>query len=136
MADRSRKVDLLFMDMDGTLTGVRSPWEYLHRRLGLWEGNGDRHLKAWLAGEIDYDEFFRRDVEMWIGMDRERMLGMLDEIPIRDGVPEALRAQGDRVVLLPHLGSATEETRGAMAEMVVEDVLEALAGRRPERSLT
>jgi glyoxylate reductase len=60
----------------------------------------------------------------------------LDVFAGEPAIPEALRAQGDRVVLLPHLGSATEEARSAMAEMVVEDVLEALAGRRPERSLT
>jgi glyoxylate reductase len=60
----------------------------------------------------------------------------LDVFAGEPAVPEALRAQGDRVVLLPHLGSATEEARSAMAEMVVEDVLEALSGRRPDRSLT
>src|SRR5690606_2871239 len=35
------------------------------------------------------------------------------------------------VVLLPHLGSATHETRAKMAEMVATDLLEALRGRRP-----
>lgn len=59
----------------------------------------------------------------------------LDVYAAEPAIPESLRSLGDRVVLLPHLGSATEEARGAMAEMVVEDVLEALRGRRPERSL-
>jgi glyoxylate reductase len=35
------------------------------------------------------------------------------------------------VVLLPHLGSATEETRKAMADLVVENVLAVLAGAEP-----
>ena len=37
----------------------------------------------------------------------------------------------DRVVLLPHLGSATVETRTAMAELAVANVAAVLAGRPP-----
>jgi glyoxylate reductase len=37
----------------------------------------------------------------------------------------------DNVVLLPHLGSATNETRRAMAELAAANVLEVLAGREP-----
>ena len=39
----------------------------------------------------------------------------------------------DRVVLMPHAGSATVETRREMARMVVEDVRRALAGEKPMR---
>ena len=38
------------------------------------------------------------------------------------------------VVLLPHLGSASEETREKMTEMAVENVVLTLSGKRP-RSL-
>jgi glyoxylate reductase len=37
----------------------------------------------------------------------------------------------DNVVLVPHLGSATFETRGAMAELAARNVAEVLAGRDP-----
>ena len=37
----------------------------------------------------------------------------------------------DNVVLVPHLGSATVETRGAMAELAACNVIEVLAGRPP-----
>ncbi|HPC84254.1 MAG TPA: D-glycerate dehydrogenase [Thermoanaerobaculaceae bacterium] len=37
----------------------------------------------------------------------------------------------DDVVLLPHLGSATRETRAAMADLTVDNVLAVLAGRPP-----
>ncbi|HOC17042.1 MAG TPA: D-glycerate dehydrogenase [Vicinamibacterales bacterium] len=37
----------------------------------------------------------------------------------------------DNVVLAPHLGSATTETRTAMADLAVSNVLEVLAGRPP-----
>ena len=37
----------------------------------------------------------------------------------------------DNAVLLPHLGSATFETRGRMSRIAAENVIEALQGRRP-----
>ncbi len=39
--------------------------------------------------------------------------------------------QVENVLLAPHLGSATVETRTAMADLAVENVLAVLAGRRP-----
>jgi lactate dehydrogenase-like 2-hydroxyacid dehydrogenase len=36
-----------------------------------------------------------------------------------------------RVVTLPHIGSATEETRRAMAELAVRNVRAVLAGETP-----
>lgn len=41
----------------------------------------------------------------------------------------------DNVVLLPHVGSATVETRTHMAFLAVENMLEGLAGRRPPNCL-
>ncbi len=42
----------------------------------------------------------------------------------------------DDVVLLPHLGSATVETRTAMAELAAQNVLDVLAGRPPVTPVT
>jgi glyoxylate reductase len=42
----------------------------------------------------------------------------------------------DRVVLMPHAGSATVETRREMARMVVEDVRRVLSGEKPLRPVT
>jgi gluconate 2-dehydrogenase len=36
-----------------------------------------------------------------------------------------------RVTALPHIGSATHETRQAMAELATSNLLQALAGERP-----
>lgn len=43
-------------------------------------------------------------------------------------VPEALLKR-DEVVLLPHVGSATRETRGAMAQLVIDNLAAHFAGR-------
>lgn len=50
-------------------------------------------------------------------------------------VPAPLRAM-DQVVLQAHRASATIETRTAMGEMVLASLAQALAGQRPENSLT
>jgi glyoxylate reductase len=42
----------------------------------------------------------------------------------------------DDVVLIPHLGSATVETRGAMARLAADNVVEVLAGRPPLTPVT
>ncbi|UCF09603.1 MAG: D-glycerate dehydrogenase [Candidatus Bipolaricaulota bacterium] len=46
-------------------------------------------------------------------------------------VHEGLRALHERVVLTPHLGSATEATRRAMARLAVDNVLAVLSGDPP-----
>lgn len=40
-------------------------------------------------------------------------------------------AELDNVILSPHLGNATVETRAAMAEMAARNILQALAGEKP-----
>ncbi|MGO4328997.1 2-hydroxyacid dehydrogenase [Cupriavidus sp. 2TAF22] len=50
-------------------------------------------------------------------------------------VPLTLR-QSDRTTLQAHRASATWETRGAMARMVLDSVAQALGGKRPTMSLT
>jgi lactate dehydrogenase-like 2-hydroxyacid dehydrogenase len=50
-------------------------------------------------------------------------------------VPAALLGM-EQVVLQAHRASATIESRTAMGEMVLDSLAEALAGRRPENSLT
>ncbi len=51
----------------------------------------------------------------------------LDVFENEPHVPEAL-IQSDRTVLLPHVGSGTFETRGAMARLVVDNLAAHLAG--------
>jgi glyoxylate reductase len=54
-------------------------------------------------------------------------------LDVYENEPAVLPAllDNDRVVLMPHAGSATVETRREMARMVVEDVRRVLSGERP-----
>ena len=54
----------------------------------------------------------------------------LDVLENEPEIPRALR-ELDNVVLLPHLGSATRETRMEMALMVARNVIAVLNGKRP-----
>lgn len=54
-------------------------------------------------------------------------------LDVYENEPAVLPAllEHENVVLAPHIGSATRETRTAMAELAVKNVVEVLAGREP-----
>lgn len=58
-------------------------------------------------------------------------------LDVYENEPAVLPAllDNDRVVLMPHAGSATVETRREMGRMVVEDVRRVLAGEKPLRAV-
>jgi len=60
----------------------------------------------------------------------------LDVYENEPSVPPALLEIQERVVLTPHLGSATLETRQAMARLAVDNVLAVLRGRPPLTPVT
>jgi glyoxylate reductase len=59
-------------------------------------------------------------------------------LDVYENEPAVLPAllDNDRVVLMPHAGSATVETRREMARMVVEDVRRVLSGEKPLRPVS
>jgi len=63
---------------------------------------------------------------------REGALGgaALDVFEEEPRVPEAL-LEMDNVVLQPHVGSATHETRTAMGQLAVDNLVAHFAGRPP-----
>lgn len=97
------RIRAVIFDLDGTLTPVYSVWQYIHERLGTWEGQGLLSLQAFLAGRITYREFADRDVGSWIGVTRCRLERIVDEIPLREGAVAAaaqLKQQGMRMAIL------------------------------------
>jgi phosphoserine phosphatase len=96
-------IKIVFLDCDGTLTTIRSSWEYLHRRLGLWDAKADEFQRLFREGKIDYYEFCRRDAALWKGVPLGRVLDIIDEIPYHEGTREALdllNRQGMKTVIL------------------------------------
>lgn len=79
---------LCFLDMDGTIARVSSPWQYVYERAGLWDSEGVPILERYLTGEIDYFRFCEEDMDVWIrnGLTPGDVRGFLDEI---EPFPEA-----------------------------------------------
>jgi phosphoserine phosphatase len=94
---------IVFFDCDGTITTVKSSWEYLHRRLGLWDDNADEFQRLFREEKIDYYEFCKRDAMLWKGLSLDRVMAVIDEIPYHEGIRELtdwLRAEGVVSVIL------------------------------------
>ena len=80
-------ISSVIFDLDGTLTRVPSPWQYVHERLGVWESTACYHLEQWLSGKISYEDFCRRDTDLWNGRSVEEIYSYLDEIVWNRHVP-------------------------------------------------
>ena len=87
-------ISSVIFDLDGTLTMVPSPWQYVHQRLGVWDNTASHFLNEWLDGRICYDEFCRRDAGLWSGRSLDEIHSFLDEIDLNRHVPAVV----DRLV--------------------------------------
>ena len=83
-------ISSVIFDLDGTLTKIPSPWQYVHQRLGLWETPASRYLDEWLSGQICYEEFCRRDTSLWNGRSLDEIYSLLDEIDLNRHVPSVV----------------------------------------------
>ena len=74
---------LLLLDMDGTLTSKRSPWQFVHEQFGLWESHGKLLLAQYLAGTITHQQFCDEDARLWWehGISLPRIEDTLRSIP-------------------------------------------------------
>jgi phosphoserine phosphatase len=88
--NRAHRFKLALFDLDGTLTKERSAWEYIHRRLGVWDGYAEKFQEAFLKGEISYDRFCRLDAGIWKGMKAAELKRIVREIPLYEGVEDFL----------------------------------------------
>jgi len=91
-------VSAVIFDLDGTLTGTPNPWRHIHERLGIWESTAYTHMDDWLAGRSSYDEFCRRDIQLWSGRALPEIHGFLDEIEVNRNVPEVVEALVERKI--------------------------------------
>jgi len=80
-------ISSVIFDLDGTLTKIPSPWQYVHERVGVWESTACHHLTEWLSGEISYEQFCQRDASLWNGRSVDEIYSYLDEIEWNRHVP-------------------------------------------------
>jgi phosphoserine phosphatase len=109
-------IRVAFFDCDGTLTKVKSSWEYLHRKLNIWDNNADHYQALFREGKIDYHEFCRRDALLWMGLPVSLVVDVLKDIPYQEGSFEIIKNLRKRgvytVILSTGLSLLVEKVKG------------------------
>ncbi|MFX0084185.1 MAG: HAD family hydrolase [Candidatus Hodarchaeota archaeon] len=106
---------LIAFDLDGTLTISRSSWEDIHKYFGTWESHGKVILQQFLRGELTYEEFDKKDAEVWIGRTKVEYMAALETIKFREGIDELITFLKERRCLL------------ALISMGLKDIVERVA---------
>jgi len=78
-------------DLDGVLVNTFSSWVWMHEHFNV---NNDHSLYAYQRGEIDYAEFMRRDIELWLDKKKDMTIHDVEEIlfhvPLTKGAKEVV----------------------------------------------
>ena len=82
---------IVFFDIDGTLTRGATSGAYLANLLGHGRAMEETEA-AYARGEIDNDEVCRIDAAGYAGHSTEELFGMLEDMPLVDGVARAVEA--------------------------------------------
>lgn len=117
------RLRLAVLDVDGTLKEAESPYQFLHRRLGVAHLAAENRELA-LSGRISYGEWLRRDVALWRGQPVAALCRLLAQNPFLPGAPELLRglkAGGVRIALVT--AGFTYNTEPIVAEFGIDYVL-------------
>lgn len=104
----SRQFRLALFDLDGTLTLPKSSWQYLHERLGCWQGRAESFAKRYQAGEIDYLTFCELDASLWRGLAVADLSRLAQEVPFYDGAPDLIRHLKSRGLKLALISSGVD----------------------------
>ena len=113
---------LLVLDLDGTLTPVRSSWRYLHIMLGSYF-RALRYSQLFFGGYITYDEWVYLDLSLWKGIKKNVIEKLLKEIPWRLGAQElaSLRKHGCYILVVS--GGLDVLARRAVEELALDDYI-------------
>ncbi len=88
----------VFFDLDGTLKLCRDPYHFIHQRLG-WGEKTQEFTAMYRLGQIDSDEWIRRDVALWRGLHRDFLTDLVRQIPYTPGAREAISELKRRGIL-------------------------------------
>lgn len=117
------RIRLAVLDVDGTLKQAESPYQYLHRRLGVSHLAAEHRAQA-LGGKISYGEWLRRDVALWAGQPVAGLRLLLDENPFLPGASDLLRTlKSCGVVVALVTAGFTLNTDPIVAEYGIDYVL-------------
>ena len=97
------KPKLIVFDLDGTLIhGTEFIWTTIHDHLGVQKEQIESLKSSYLKGKINYDEWARRDVELWKeqGANREKIVEAISHTRLMDGAIEVLKRLKEKKIKL------------------------------------
>ena len=80
---------LVAFDLDGVLVDGLGSWIEVHKALGTYEYSKN-HGNEFYSGKITFDEWARRDVELWKGVEIERIREILYRVKLMNGAKETI----------------------------------------------
>jgi phosphoserine phosphatase len=87
------KFKFVAFDLDGVLVDTFSSWVWMHK---YFDVNNDHSLYAYQNGEIDYLEFMRRDIQLWLekkeNMTIQDVADILSDVPMMKGAKDVVQA--------------------------------------------
>jgi len=83
------KIKLIAFDLDGVLTDGCGSWREVHKALGTYDA-AEEHANEYYAGKITFDEWARKDTELWYGVDIERIREVLYKIDLMPGIESTI----------------------------------------------
>jgi len=83
------KLKLIVFDLDGTLTKVRSIWQYIHHKLGVID-KALYYKKLYFEKKISYKEWAELDTSLWKGTPYHVLRKMVESIPLVDDLEETI----------------------------------------------
>ena len=89
----SNNFKLVIFDMDGVLVDINSSWYHVHRKLNV---DSSKNLQKYLAAEIDYSEFMRRDIRLWGRCHIVDIRNMFSNVPLMNGAIATTRELKNR----------------------------------------
>ncbi len=110
--------ELIVFDMDGTLVEEVSCWSKIHREFGT-QDKAHENLQDWQRGEIGYEEFMRKDIQLWNPLPHiSKIEEILSDYKLFPKVPPTLKEVNNR-------GYETAIISGGI-DVLAEDVAEEL----------
>ncbi len=119
--ERPATLRLAVFDLDGTLTPVRSPYDHVHRALGVRE-EASRIYDRYRRGELTYSEWGQHEVRLWRGLPVEELIRIVGDIPFWPGAVEFVRRLRSAGVVVALISAAFDVHVQSRAEQLEVEV--------------
>jgi phosphoserine phosphatase len=95
MGKNNNSIKLIAFDLDGVLVDGRGSWREVHEGLGTAELS-EIHAKEFYSGRITFDEWARKDAELWRGVEIEKIKEILYKTKLMKGTSYTLKKLKER----------------------------------------